>query len=73
MAAVGRIIKGVVWAVAALVLFIVVGGGIAWLRLHPSPPGLQVWTNGRVLTMDAAGRQATALVIEDDRILAVGS
>jgi predicted amidohydrolase YtcJ len=73
MAAVGRIIKGVVWAVAVLVLLIVVGGGIAWVRLHPSPPGLQVWTNGRVLTMDADGRQATALVIEDDRILAVGT
>jgi len=73
MAGVGRIIKGVVWAVVALVLFVVVGGGIAWVRLHPSPPGLQVWTNGRVLTMDADGRQATALVIEGDRIVAVGS
>jgi len=68
-----KIIKGIVWVVVALVLLVVVGGGIAWLRLHPSPPGLQVWTNGHVITMDAAGRQATALVIEDDRIVAVGS
>jgi len=68
-----KIIKGVVWAVVALVLLVAVGGGIAWLRLHPSPPGLQVWTNGQVLTMDANGRQATALVIEDDRIVTVGS
>ena len=66
-----EISKGVVWAVVALVLLIV-GGGIAWLRLHPSPPGLQVWTHGHVLTMDADGREATALVIEDDRIVAVG-
>jgi predicted amidohydrolase YtcJ len=73
MDSVGRIIKGVLWAVVALILFLVVGGGLAWLRLHPSPPGLQVWTNGHILTMDAAGRQATALVIEDDRIVAVGS
>jgi predicted amidohydrolase YtcJ len=70
---VGRIIKGVLWAVVALILLLVVGGGLAWLRLHPSPPELQVWTNGHILTMDAAGRQATALVIEDDRIVAVGS
>ncbi len=73
MGSVGRIIKGVLWAVVALILFLVVGGGLAWLRLHPSPPGLQVWTNGHILTMDAEGRQATALMIEDDRIIAVGS
>jgi hypothetical protein len=73
MDSVGRIIKGVLWAVVALILFLVVGGGLAWLRLHPSPPGLQVWTNGHILTMDAEGRQATALMIEDDRIIAVGS
>jgi len=57
---------------AALIILVVVGGGIAWLRLHPSPPGLQVWANGHILTMDAAGRQATAVVIEDDKIAAVG-
>jgi len=68
-----KIIKGVAWAIVALVLLVVVGGGIAWMRLHPSPPGLQVWTNGRVLTMDADGRQVTALVIEHDRIVTVGS
>jgi predicted amidohydrolase YtcJ len=68
-----KIIKGAAWAAMAFVLLIVVGGGIAWLRLHPSPPGLQVWTNGHVLTMDADGRQATALVIEGERIVAVGS
>jgi len=68
-----KIIKGIVWVVVALVLLVVVGGGIAWLRLHPSPPGLQVWTNGHIVTMDDDGRQATALVIEDDRIVAVGS
>jgi predicted amidohydrolase YtcJ len=73
MGSVGRIIKGVLWAVVALILLLVVGGGLAWLRLHPSPPGLQVWTNGHILTMDAEGRQATALMIEDDRIIAVGS
>jgi hypothetical protein len=73
MAAVRRVIKGIAWAVVTLVILVVVGGGIAWLRLHPSPPGLQVWTNGHVLTMDAQGQQATALVIEGDRIIAVGS
>jgi predicted amidohydrolase YtcJ len=69
----GKIVMRVVWAVVALLLLVVVGGGVAWVRLHPSPPGLQVWTNGHVLTMDADGRQTTALVIEDDRIVAVGS
>ncbi|MGB3051767.1 MAG: amidohydrolase [Polyangiales bacterium] len=68
-----KIIRGIGWALVAFVVLVVVGGGIVWLRLHPSPPGLQVWTNGRILTMDAEGKQATALVIEDDRIAAVGS
>jgi hypothetical protein len=68
-----KIIIRVVGVVAALVLVAAVGAGIAWMRLHPSPPGVQVWTNGRVLTMDADGSRGTALVIEDDRIVAVGS
>ena len=68
-----KIIKGAARAAVAFVLLIVVGGGIAWMRLHPTPPGIQVWTNGRVLTMDADGQQATALVIQGERIVAVGS
>jgi predicted amidohydrolase YtcJ len=68
-----KFITGASWALVALLVLVVVAGGIAWKRLHPSPPGLQVWTNGQILTMDAEGRQATALVIEEDRIVAVGS
>ena len=67
----GKIVMRIVWALVVLLVLVVVGAGVAWLRLHPSPPGLQVWTNGHVLTMDAEGRQATALVIEDNRIVAV--
>jgi predicted amidohydrolase YtcJ len=59
--------------VLALIAILAVVAGVAWWRLHPSPPGLQVWTNGNVITMDSGGRVATALVIEDDRIVAVGS
>ncbi len=73
IATVKNFIRGIAWALVALVALLVVAGGLAWLGLHPSPPGLQVWTNGRILTMDAEGNQATALVIEDDRIRAVGS
>ena len=73
MTAVKKILLGIAWAVVALVVLIVVGGGIAWTRLHPSPPGLQVWTNGHVLTMDPKGRRATAIVIEENRVVAVGT
>lgn len=69
----GKILLRIMWAALALFAVVVVVGGVGWLRLHPSPPALQVWTNGHVLTMDADGRQATALVIEDDRIVAVGT
>jgi len=73
MTVVRKIIAGVVLGLGALVVLVLVGGGIAWLRLHPSRPGLQVWTNGQVLTMDPEGRRATALVIDGDRIIAPGS
>ncbi|MGB8224522.1 MAG: amidohydrolase [Polyangiales bacterium] len=68
-----KIIVRVVAALVGLILLVAVGAGVVWVRLHPSPPGLQVWTNGQVLTMDAEGRTATALVIEGDQIIAVGS
>jgi predicted amidohydrolase YtcJ len=73
MAGVKKIIRGIGWTLVAVLALVLVVGGLAWLRLHPLPPGLQVWTNGRILTMDPEGTQATALVIEDDRIVAVGS
>lgn len=60
------IVVGALIAIAALLAF-------AWRTLNPAPPGLQVWRNGRVITMDAARTRATAVVIEDDRILFVGS
>lgn len=69
----GKILRRIMWGALALLAVVVVVGGVGWLRLHPSPPALQVWTNGHVLTMDADGRQATALAIEDDRIVAVGT
>jgi predicted amidohydrolase YtcJ len=68
-----KIIRRVVWALLALILLLALAAGVAWWRLHPSPPGVQVWTNGKILTMDPEGRQASALVIEEDRIVAVGS
>lgn len=73
IADVKNIIRGIAWTLLALVTLGVAAAGLGWLLLHPSPPRLQVWTNGRILTMDADGSEATALVIEDDRITAVGS
>ena len=68
-----KIIRGIIWALLAFILLLGVGAGVAWWRLHPSPPGVQVWTNGKILTMDVEGRQASAIAIEGERIVAVGS
>ena len=68
--------KALTWGFVALVAVAGVIGVVAaivWSQLHPSPPGLQVWWNGNILTMDADGGRATALVIDGDRIIAVGS
>ncbi len=42
-----KIIRGIIWALLAFILLLGVGAGVAWWRLHPSPPGVQVWTNGQ--------------------------
>ncbi|MEM7434300.1 MAG: amidohydrolase [Myxococcota bacterium] len=63
------------FVVILLVALLLTAGAalVAWFVLHPAPPDLQVWRNGQVLTMDADGSEATALAIERDRIVAVGS
>ncbi len=68
-----RALKWILGAISALVLLAAVIGVIAWSRLHPSPPDVQVWHNGNVLTLDLQGNVATAIAIEEDRIVAVGS
>lgn len=68
-----RALGWVVGVIVGLGLVAAVVGGIVWSRLHPSPPEVQVWWNGEVLTMDPSGRVATALAIENDRIVAVGT
>ncbi len=68
-----KVWKWILGVLAALLAVVAVMAGMAWWRLHPAPPDLQVWWNGNVLTMDPEGRRATAVVIEGDRILFVGS
>ena len=68
-----RALKWILGAISTLVLLAAVIGVIAWSRLHPSPPDVQVWHNGNVLTLDLQGNVATAIAIEEDRIVAVGS
>ena len=55
-----------------------IGIGVAsgfWLtrRINPKPPASQALLNAKVLTMDSNNSMAEALLIENDRIAAVGS
>jgi predicted amidohydrolase YtcJ len=68
-----RALKWVGAALLGLVALLALVVGIAWVRLHPSPPDIQVWRGGTVLTMDEVGSVATALAVEGDTIVAVGS
>ncbi len=65
-------LKRIGWVLAGLVVLAALALTWLWVALHPTPPSVQVWRNGRVITMDAAGSLATALAIESDRIVAVG-
>ena len=67
-----RALKWVLGSLAGVVALLLVLGAVAWMRLHPEPPDIQVWHSGNVLTMDADGSVATAIAIEGERIVAVG-
>ncbi len=67
-----KVLKALAVLLVALVALIAVGGVVLWVRLHPSPPTVQVWRNGTVLTMDGESRVATALAIQGDTIVEVG-
>lgn len=67
-----RALKWILGSIVAVVVLVGVLGAVAWWRLNPSPPGVQVWHGGNVLTMDSLGSVATAIAIEGDRIVAVG-
>jgi len=68
-----RVLKWLLGSLVAVVLLVGVLGAIVWWRLNPSPPDIQVWHRGNVLTMDPRGSVATAIAIEGDHIVAVGS
>jgi predicted amidohydrolase YtcJ len=68
-----RALKWILGTVFGVLLLVAMLGVIAWSKLHPSPPDVQVWYDGNVLTMDSQGSVATAIAIEGDRIVAVGS
>ena len=67
-----RALKWILASFLGVLLLVALIGAVAWSKLHPSPPDVQVWHNGNVLTMDAQSRVATAIAIEGDRIVAVG-
>ncbi|MFB1033909.1 MAG: hypothetical protein QMC38_01040, partial [Sinobacterium sp.] len=57
-----------------LLFLVVVVAIIAYIKIQPlQPPASQAFINGTVLTMDTQNSIAEAVVIENDKIVAVGS
>lgn len=68
-----RVLKWILWLLAGLLVIAAIAVAWYWASLHPDPPSVQVWRNGQVITMDSEGTVASALAIEGDRIVAVGT
>jgi predicted amidohydrolase YtcJ len=56
-----------------LVLIVVVAGTLFWLVSPEKPPSQQAFINAQVLTMNATNSIAQAVLVENDRIVSVGS
>ena len=56
-----------------IVVLVALGLGVYSVVTPPAPPASQAFVNATVLTMDEAGSVAEAVVVEGDRIVAVGS
>lgn len=59
-------------AAAIALIFVVAATLMVLLKQEPAPPS-QAFINGAILTMDATNTQAEAVLIEQQRIVAVGS
>ncbi len=71
-----RKIKIIIILIAGAVVVLLLsalGGGLYLTQRYVHPPSRQAFINGRILTMDARGAVAGAVVVERDRILMVGS
>lgn len=59
------------FTLAAALLLLLVSASL-WYYLNPRPAPQQVFINGTILTMDVRNPEADALLVERDRIVAVG-
>jgi predicted amidohydrolase YtcJ len=65
-------LKWIAGLLAALVVVVLGVGAVYFSRLLPQPPEVQVWRGGHILTMDPERPVASAIAVQDDRIVAVG-
>lgn len=56
-----------------VILILVLGVSVAWLISPEKPPAKQAFVNAKVLTMNSANGIAQAVLVERERIVAVGS
>lgn len=67
------VLRRVIQAFFVLLVLLAVGVYSVWYQLNPSPPYQQVFLNTTVLTMDEQSSVAEAVLVEGERIIAVGS
>ncbi|MEM9729712.1 MAG: hypothetical protein AAF997_14075 [Myxococcota bacterium] len=64
-----RLLKALAFSLIALAVVLGVGAAIAWVALHPTPPGAQMWTGSHVIQ---PGNQADLVVPSENPLTYAG-
>lgn len=66
-------IKKIAIIISIIIAIAIIAALTFYAKLNPSPPDQQAFINGTILTMDAQNSIAEAVLVEEDKVVQVGS
>ncbi|WP_062262295.1 amidohydrolase [Endozoicomonas arenosclerae] len=67
------LVRRITWILVSTAIILALIGASTWFYLNPTPPRQQLFTNGVILTMDQDNSVVESILVEDDRIIAIGT